>query len=123
MQHLNQFTPPVGRLLMVVEDEKVVGTGSLRRSKPGIAEVKRMYLIPEARGRGLGRKLLDQLVDTARRDGYREVRLDTHPDIMPLAIDLYRSAGFEPCDAYPESEVPAEWHDRWVFMRRTLNDS
>jgi GNAT superfamily N-acetyltransferase len=117
--HLGQFAPPAGRLLLVVEAEAVLGCGCLRPIAPGIAEIKRMYLRPEVRGRGLGRQLLDALLSTARQGGYREARLDTD-GLVPAAYHLYRSAGFTPCAPYPESEIPVELHDRWLFMRRDL---
>jgi GNAT superfamily N-acetyltransferase len=58
MGHLAQFAPPSGRLLLVIEGNTVLGCGALRLIVPEVAEIKRMYLRPEARGRGLGRQLL-----------------------------------------------------------------
>ena len=122
MRHLNQFAPPAGRLLLVLEDDAVLGCGGLRPIAPGVAEIKRMYLRPEARGRGLGRKLLEALLAASRQEGYRQVRLDTD-GLMPAAVQLYRTAGFVPCDPYPESEIPLELHDRWLFMRHDLTNA
>jgi GNAT superfamily N-acetyltransferase len=119
MGHLAQFAPPAGRLLLVIEGNAALGCGALRPIAPGVAEIKRMYLRPEARGRGLGRQLLEALLLAARQEGYQEVRLDT-PGLMPAAHQLYRTAGFTPCDPYPESEIPVEYHDRCLFFRRTL---
>ena len=121
MQHLAQFAPPAGRLLLVVEGEEVLGCGGVRPIDSGVAEIKRMYLRPEVRGQGLGRQLLDALLAAARQQGYREVRLDTD-GLMSAAHQLYRAAGFVPCDPYPESEIPVELHERWLFMRRDLTD-
>jgi GNAT superfamily N-acetyltransferase len=120
MRHLNQFAPPAGRLLLVLEDDAVLSCGGLRPIGPGVAEIKRMYLRPEARGRGLGRKLLEALLAASRQEGYQQVRLDTD-GLMP-AVQFYRAAGFVPCDPYPESEIPVEFHDRWLFFRRDLPD-
>ena len=121
MGQLWQFAPPAGRLLLVVEGQTVLGCGGLRPLGPGVAEIKRMYVRPEARGRGLGRKLLDALLAAARQADYQEVRLDTD-GLMPAACQLYRAAGFQPCDPYPESEIPAELHDRWLFFRHDLTN-
>jgi GNAT superfamily N-acetyltransferase len=121
LSHLDQFAPPAGRLLLVEEEGMVLGCGCLRASAPGVAEVKRMYLRPAARGRGLGRSLLEALLEAARQEGYREACLDTD-GLMPAAVGLYRAAGFAPCAPYPESEIPVEFHDRWLFMRRELSD-
>jgi GNAT superfamily N-acetyltransferase len=77
MGHLAQFAPPAGRLLLVIEGNAALGCGALRPIAPGVAEIKWMYLRPEARGRGLGRQLLEALLLAARQEGYQEVRLDT----------------------------------------------
>ena len=121
MGQLWQFAPPAGRMLLVVEGEIVLGCGGLRPLGPSIAEIKRMYVRPEARGHGLGRKLLRGLLAAARQVGYQEVRLDTD-GLMPEARQLYQAAGFQRCDPYPESEIPVEFHDRWLFFRRDLTD-
>ena len=121
MSQLWQFAPPAGRLLLVVEGEIVLGCGGLRPLGPGIAEIKRMYVLSGARGRGLGRQLLDALLAAARQADYQEVRLDTD-GLMPAARRLYRAAGFQRCDPYPESEIPVELHDRWLFFRHDLRD-
>ena len=121
LQHLVQFAPPAGRLVLVEESGVVLGCGCFPAITSEVAEIKRMYLRPEARGRGLGRRLLDALLDAARSAGYREARLDTD-GLMPAAVGLYRAAGFRPCDPYPESEIPREFHGRWLFMQRDLAD-
>ena len=122
MHDVKQFTPPAGRLLLVVEGEAVLGCGGLRPISPKVAEIKRMYVRPEARRRGLGRQLLDALLAAAQQQGYYEVRLDTHGH-QSAAHRLYLVAGFTPCEPYPESEIPVEFHDRWLFMRRDLTDA
>jgi GNAT superfamily N-acetyltransferase len=121
LAHLDQFAPPTGRLVLVEENGAILGCGCLRFIAPGVAEIKRMYLRPAGRGRGLGRQLLNALLEAARQGGYREARLDTD-GLMPAAVQLYITAGFEPCAPYPESEIPSEFHNRWLFMRRDLAD-
>jgi GNAT superfamily N-acetyltransferase len=122
MRHLDQFAPPTGRLLLVVDGDAIVGCGGLRKIGPGEAEVKRMYLDPAARGQGQGRRLLEALIAGAREQGCRAVFLDTD-GLMPAAVELYRRAGFVPCAPYPASDIPVEFHDRWLFMRRNLADA
>ena len=78
------------------------GSGSGRRSK--IAEVKRLYTLPAARGLGVGNALVTAVMDVARRRGYDEVRLDTLPR-MPAAIALYKRAGFEEVDKYYDTDL------------------
>ena len=69
--------------------------------------------------RGLGRQLLEALLAASRQEGYQQVRLDTE-ELMPAAVGLYHNVGFVPCAPYPESEIPAQVHDRWLFMRLDL---
>lgn len=116
---IEQFRPPDGRLLLAVDGGEAVGCGAVRVIAPGVAEVKRMYLRPEARGRGIGRSLLEELLDTARRFECREARLDTGW-FMTDAHRLYRAAGFEECAPYDGSEVPADFDPRWKYMRLDL---
>jgi GNAT superfamily N-acetyltransferase len=117
---VGQFQPPHGRLLLAVDDGVTLGCGALRVIAPGVAEVKRMYLRLEARGRGIGRVLLQELLATARRFGCREARLDTGW-FMTDAHRLYRAAGFQECAPYAESEVPVDFDPRWKYMRLDLN--
>lgn len=114
-----QFHPPAGRLLLAVDEGEAVGCGAVRVIAPGVAEIKRMYLRPEARGRGIGRALLQELLATARRFGCREARLDTGW-FMTDAHRLYRAAGFAECAPYAGSEVPADFDPRWQYMRLDL---
>lgn len=116
---LSPFEPPQGRLLLAVEDGQAVGVGCLKQSRPDTAEIKRMYVRPDARGRGLGRLLLDRLVQAAREAGYQHVRLDSSR-FMTNAHELYRSVGFTEIEPYEGSEIPAELRHYWVFMELPL---
>jgi GNAT superfamily N-acetyltransferase len=116
---IGQFQRPAGRLLLAVDDGVPVGCGAMRVLEPGVAEIKRMYLRPEIRGQGIARALLQELLATARRFGCREARLDTGW-FMTDAHRLYRAAGFEECEPYPESQVPADFDPRWKYMRLDL---
>jgi GNAT superfamily N-acetyltransferase len=93
------FTPPAGVFLVAYEGEEPVGCGGLRRHADGVGEVKRMYVVPGARGRGVARALLDALEGAARAAGYRWVRLETGLR-QPEAIALYRSSGYEDIPSY-----------------------
>jgi GNAT superfamily N-acetyltransferase len=114
-----KFQPPDGRLLLAVEDGVAVGTACMRRIGPGTAEIKRMFVQPSHRRAGLGREMLDVLIDAARAAGYLRIRLDS-PHFMTAAHGLYRSSGFVDIGPYPESEIPDEYKPHWVFMERTL---
>jgi putative acetyltransferase len=92
------FEPPDGVFLVVREESRAVGCGGVCRYDETRAELKRMYVVPELRGRGFGRRLLVELEQEARRLGYRGIVLETG-DRQPEALGLYESAGYEriPC--------------------------
>ena len=90
------FSPARGGVFLVGFDDgsgRPVCGGGVKRLEDGVAEIKRMYVVPEARGRAIGRQLLGALEDAARSLGYGVVRLDTGPG-QPEAEALYRSAGY-----------------------------
>ena len=88
------YSPPAGCLLIAKQDGQAVGMVGLKPLVPGIAEIKRLYVAPVARGTGLGRALTERAIAEARNKGYERIRLDTHRPSMPGAIALYRSLGF-----------------------------
>jgi GNAT superfamily N-acetyltransferase len=95
----SDFEPPDGVFLVGYEDGEPVGCGGVCRYDERTAEIRRMYVIPAARGRGLSRVLLAALEDEGRRLGYSAVRLETG-DGQPEALRLYESAGYEPIARY-----------------------
>jgi putative acetyltransferase len=106
------YSAPDGAFLVLLDDERVVGTAALRRLDAQTCELKRMWLLPPYRGQGWGRKLAELLLDMAVRRGYKRIRLDTSPRQLQ-AISLYRKLGFEPIARY--NEGPCE-----VFMEKQL---
>jgi len=97
----SMFVPPDGVFLVLREDDgRAIGCGGIARFDAVRGEVKRMYVVPEARGRGLGRRLLEELEAQARELGYTSVVLETG-DRQPEALGLYASAGFERIPCYP----------------------
>ena len=96
----SMFVEPHGVFLVVRDDDgKAVACGGIARFDETRAELKRMYVVPDARGRGLGRRVLDELEAAARRLGYTGVVLET--GTRPEALGLYASAGYEPCGCWP----------------------
>ena len=89
------FEPPDGLFLLVRESEEAVACGGLCRYDEATAELRRMYVAPSARGRGVARTLLAALEDEARALGYAFLRLETG-DRQPEAIGLYASSGYRP---------------------------
>jgi ribosomal protein S18 acetylase RimI-like enzyme len=88
------YLPPNGCLLLARDAVAGLGTVGLKRWDDGIAEIKRLYVVPEARGRGLGRLLLTRVIAEAQAKHYVRVRLDSDARSMAPAIALYRSLGF-----------------------------
>ena len=111
-----KYTPPAGELLLARDPEgEALGCVGLRPIPfEGCCEMKRLFLLPTARGLGLGRALADAVIETARQRGYRELRLDTLPS-MQAAISLYGQMGFERIAPYY-----APTPEGTIFMRLTL---
>jgi putative acetyltransferase len=87
--------------LAVVVDRRAVACGALQALAPGTAELKRMYVRPAYRGRGIARHLLAALEEVALQAGYAQLQLETGT-YLPAAIGLYRSSGYEPIATYGE---------------------
>ncbi len=119
MTHLQMFSPPDGRLLLVWVDFAVAGMGGLRTIGEKTGEIKRMYIRPQFRGQGLGRKLLSNLVDQSIATGHTVLRLDS-AWFMETAHAMYHAFGFKEIDPYPESEIPNEIRQLWLFMEKDL---
>lgn len=81
--------------VVVAEDGRIIGCAGLRPTEDLRAELCKMYLAQEARGRGLGRQLLENALAAARRGGFREVWAETN-SVLTAAISLYKRYGFEP---------------------------
>src|SRR5690242_2481218 len=94
------YSPPGGCLLVATQNDATIGIIGLKPLMPGIAEIKRLYVLPEARGAGLGRILAERAIAEARVKGYERVRLDTHRPSMRAAIALYRALGFAEIPPY-----------------------
>jgi putative acetyltransferase len=84
---------PNVRFFVARRDGRALGCGALVLAADGSAEIKRMFFVPEARGRDIGRRILEQLEDAARAEGATMIRLETGIH-QPEAIGLYRAAGF-----------------------------
>jgi GNAT superfamily N-acetyltransferase len=94
-----EYSSPDGRFLLAQEDEKTAGCVALRRISESVCEMKRLYVRPDFRKKGVGRKLTEAIIDEARRMGYGHMRLDTVP-FMKAAIALYLSLGFKEIESY-----------------------
>lgn len=95
-----QYVRPTGCLFLVrSEDEQYLGCAAIRKIDPSVAELKRMYVRPQARGMGLGLRLLQKAVEVAEELAYEKIRLDTMP-FMESAIRMYEKMGFYQINSY-----------------------
>jgi putative acetyltransferase len=117
MVDVNTLTQPHVTFLVARAAGQAVGCGAVVKSSDGWAEIKRMFVSPAARGRQVGRKLLERLEGVARQSGITALRLETGIN-QPEALALYRSAGFraiepfgnyrpDPLSLFMEKTIPA----------------
>jgi GNAT superfamily N-acetyltransferase len=106
-----QMGPPHGTFLVIYDDGVPVAGGGVKRIGEGTAEIKRMYVVPEARSRGLARLLLGALEDAAQALGYTRVRLDTGP-LQAHARRLYESSGYREIAPYNDNRFAAYWGEK-----------
>jgi putative acetyltransferase len=112
------YAPPNGCLFLAVENDQVAGCVALRKIEEGIGEMKRLYVRPEFRGKGLGRSLTETIIEASRNLGYQQLRLDTLPGKMDQAIAIYRSLGFKNIERYYNNP-----YDAAAFMELTLDQA
>jgi GNAT superfamily N-acetyltransferase len=105
------FAPPHGTFLVGFDADQPVCGGGLKRLPDGAAELKRMYVVPAARRRGLARALLGALEAAARALGYNVVRLDTGPR-QPHAQALYEASGYVPIGNFNANPLAAFWGEK-----------
>lgn len=116
---LNIFLPPQGLLLLAYEDNTIAGCACVRMIGNRIAELKRMYVRPEFRRKGIGKALVQESIKRVRDLKCNEMRLDS-AGFMSDAHRVYRSAGFSDTMPYEESEIPEEYRKYWIFMKLNL---
>ena len=97
------YAPPTGRLLLAEYESQLVGCVALHRLDEAayeVCEMKRLYLRPQFRGKGLGLALANRIIAEARHIGYQSMRLDTVEPVMKDAVAMYRRLGFREIAPY-----------------------
>ncbi|MFN3665905.1 MAG: GNAT family N-acetyltransferase [Sediminibacterium sp.] len=103
---LKKYGPPNGAIFLAYWNEEAVGCIALQPlDVEGVCEMKRLYVKPAFRKYGIGRALVEQLLDAAKTIGYTKMRLDTLDRLQP-AIKLYEQYGFKVINAYYENPLP-----------------
>jgi ribosomal protein S18 acetylase RimI-like enzyme len=108
------YSPPQGRLLLAWANDVPAGCVALRPATETICEMKRLFVRPAFRARGIGKSLVEAIIREAREIGYKTMQLDTL-HTMTAATGLYESAGFIPRTPYYETPLV-----HTIFMERDL---
>ena len=114
------LVPPAGLLLVARLRGEPVGCGGLRLFEGGVADIKRMWVAPDARGIGLGRRLLHELEHEARRRGATQVRLETNRALTE-AIALYRSSGYTEVEPFNDEPYADYWFAKALPPRAAVS--
>jgi GNAT superfamily N-acetyltransferase len=99
------YAPPGGRLLLAEYDGQLAGCVALHKWEDGVCEMKRLYLRPSFRGKGLGRAMAETIIVEARSIGYQRMRLDTIEPLMKDAVEMYRKLGFREIAPYRPNPI------------------
>src|SRR5271155_1795445 len=99
------YAPPEGRLLLSEYEGQLAGCVVLHKLESDTCEMKRLYLRPAFRGKGLGRVLAGHIIAEARQIGYRRMRLDTVEPVMKDAVAMYRRIGFREIAPYCSNPI------------------
>jgi len=109
--------PPKGMMRLVQRDGEPLGVGTIQTLAPGDAEIKRVYVVPEAQGLGVGRALMLQLIEDCRSLGFNRILMDTGK-VLTTAQHLYDGLGFS--RRRPYQPMPPEAEGRMVYYEMSL---
>lgn len=113
------YSRPEGRLLLVRQDDADAGCVGVQRLESNLCEMKRMYVKPIFRGKGLGRALAETAICEASAAGYQAMRLDTIEPLMSSAVALYRTLGFREIAPYRSNPIPGALYMELVLTKST----
>lgn len=113
--HLEEkYGPPYGRLYVAQYEKRTAGCIGLRKIDEENCEMKRLYVRPEFRGKHIGDRMIEKIIEDARKIGYRHMFLDTLP-FLQSALYLYKRYGFQEVESYNNSPM-----DTSIYMRLDL---
>jgi GNAT superfamily N-acetyltransferase len=112
----HELEPPRGAFLVAFDGDAAVACGGVRTLAPGLGEVKRMYVVPTARRRGIARRLLSSLEELAATLGHERVRLDTSA-VQPEALALYHACGYVEIGDYNGNAFATHWFEKRLGNR------
>ncbi len=112
-----KYAKPNGRLLLAKVEKEFAGCIALRKINDGVCEMKRLFVRKDFRGLGLGKILIEKLINEARQISYHKMRLDTLPVKMPQAVKLYKTFGFYEISPYYKNP-----HDETLFLELNLKE-
>lgn len=102
------FRPPNGVMVVVRSDLDTIGCGAVQRIDERVGEIKRMWIHPDRRGLGLGRRLIEHLESVARTMGHASVVLDTN-EVLVEAITMYERSGYRSIERYNDNPYAQRW--------------
>jgi len=103
-----------GAFLVTTENDQIIGTGAIRKLDDEMCELKRLWLLTEYHGRGLGYRMMQELLTIARQRGYKRMRLDTDAATQSRAVEFYKRIGFH------EIPIPNASPDEDIMMEMAL---
>jgi len=121
MAHLDDLMPPNGRMLLATQDDgTLIGCGVIRKIRADAAELKRMYVRPEAQGLGLGRQLFEMRIAEARNMGCKVLYADTVTGNTAM-LSMYEKYGFRYIPRYPENANAPELEPYLVYLEHQIS--
>ena len=122
-----KFHPPDGRFYIAFFGDDIAGVGCLKKLEAGVGEIQRMYVPPSMRGKGIGREIVNRLIEDARSIGYHQLKLESL-EFLEAAHKLYRSVGFHKIVPYADNSMKSyqdaknldTYYSITVFMEMNL---
>ncbi len=100
----NSYFQNNGVFLVMTDDEQIIGTGAIRKIDVEICELKRLWLLFGYHGKGLGYRMMQELLSFARAKGYHRMRLETDQSAQRRAFEFYKRLGFSEIPRYSDNE-------------------